>query len=244
MDRLIHTALSAMRAAMARQTATANNLANSATTGFRAELAEVRTQWVTGPGLPDRALAMGEVLSADLRAGAVTQTARPLDVAVQDDAMLSVQTRDGDEGYTRRGDLVVAPSGLLTTGDGLPVLGDGGPISVSPADAVRIAEDGSVWATPPGGQPVRIDRLKLASAQGTPIAKGLDGVFRVVGGGVLADDPQARVTPGALEGSNVDAPSALVAMVEAGRTWDAQVKLLTTAREIDGETAALMKLPA
>ena len=42
MDRLIYTALSAMRGAMARQATTANNLANANTVGFRAELADAR----------------------------------------------------------------------------------------------------------------------------------------------------------------------------------------------------------
>ena len=47
MDRLIYTALSGMRGSMARQTATANNLANANTVGFRAEMQAARSLWAT-----------------------------------------------------------------------------------------------------------------------------------------------------------------------------------------------------
>ena len=121
MDRLIYTSLTAMRGSMARQTAIANNLANAQTPGFRADMAEAQTLWLQGSGFDTRAVASEEVLGADMKAGTVVETGRDLDVAVQGDALLVVQAKDGGEAYTRRGDLQVSPSGLLTTGDGNPV---------------------------------------------------------------------------------------------------------------------------
>ena len=247
MDRLIHTSLSALRSAMARQTVTANNLANASTTGFRAEMSNATALWLRGPGAPDRAVASEEVRAADMKAGPTQQTGRALDVAIGGDALLSVQAADGEEAYTRRGDLQLDPSGILTTGDGRPVIGDGGPVSIPPADSVRIAADGSVWIVPQGGDannPQQIDRLKLASPQGAGLVKNVDGLFRVAGGGVLGGDPDARLTAGAIEGSNVDTSAALVAMIEAGRAWENQVKLLTTARELDTASMNLMRLPS
>ena len=246
MDRMIHTSLSAMRATMARQTATANNLANASTTGFRAEMSNARPLWINGPGLPDRAVASEEVQAADMRAAATVSTGRPLDIAMNGDAMLSVQAENGDEAYTRRGDLMVSASGLLTTGDGHPVIGDGGPVTVPPADQIRIDRDGTLWITPLGGDaaaPQKIDRLKLASPMGSDIVKHVDGLFRVRGGGALPSDPTASVTAAALEGSNVNPTTALVDMIEAARSWDTQIKLLATARDLDAETANLMKMP-
>ena len=247
MDRLIHTSLSALRSAMARQTVTANNLANASTTGFRAEMSNATALWLRGPGAPDRAVASEEVRAADMRAGPVTQTGRSLDISIGGDALLAVQADDGDEAYTRRGDLTLDPSGVLVTGDGRPVIGDAGPVSIPPADSVRIANDGSVWIVPQGGDanaPQQVDRLKLASPQGQSLVKNADGLFRASRGGVLAGDPDARLTAGAIEGSNVDTSTALVAMIEAGRAWENQVKLLTTARELDTATASLMRLPS
>ena len=247
MDRLIHTSLSALKAAMARQTVTANNLANASTTGFRAEMASVRPLWLTGPGLPDRVYASEEVVAANMTGGATVATGKPLDVAVNGDALLTVQAENGDEAYTRRGDLMVSASGLLTTGDGHPVLGEGGPITIPPADQIRIDGDGTLWITPVGGDAgaaQKIDRLKLASPTGSNVVKHIDGLFRVRGGGALPDDPTATVTAGALEGSNVNPTTALVDMIEAARSWETQIKLLTTARDLDTETTSLMRLPS
>jgi len=246
MDRLIYTSLSAMRGAMARQQATASNLANASTPGFRAEIAEAQALWLDGPSLQDRAMASEEVVNADMKAGSVTATGRDLDVALGGDSLLAVQTSEGDEAYTRRGDLQLSSSGLLTTGDGRPVLRQSGPITIPPADKVTIGEDGRIMIVPAGGeasQPQEIDRLKIASPAGSSIAKGLDGLFRVKGGGTLPADPDARVTSGELEESNVSPTKALVDMIEASRAWDTQLKLVTSARDLDNSSAELMRLP-
>lgn len=246
MDRLIYTSLSAMRGAMARQQATANNLANASTPGFRADVAEAQALWINGPSLEDRAMASEEVVDADMKAGAVTSTGRDLDVALGGDSLLAVQSADGEEAYTRRGDLAVSASGLLTTGDGYPVLGQGGPITIPAADKITIGEDGRITFVPKGGdpsQPQDLDRLKIATPTGSSIVKGLDGLMRVRGGGALPADPDARVTSGALEQSNVSASKALVDMIDASRAWDMQLKLVSSARDLDSASADLMRLP-
>ena len=246
MDRLIYTALSGMRGAMSRQTATANNLANANTVGFRAEMQSARALWVQGDGFEARAPVSQEVTGADMSAGSINHTGRDLDVAMTGDALLAVQAEDGSEAYTRRGDLQVAATGVLTTGDGRPVLGDGGPITIPPADSIRIADDGAIWIVPAGGDasnPQQVDRLKLASPAGSHIAKGLDGLFRVLNGGVLPADPQAHVIPASLESSNVNTSQTLIDMIEASRSWDMQLQLVTSARDLDTSAADLMRLP-
>jgi len=246
MDRLLYGSLSAMRSAMARQATVANNLANANTVGFRAEMAATRPLWVQGAGLPSRALASEEVMAADMKAGDAVHTGRDLDVALKGDALLTVQAPDGEEAYTRRGDLQLSDSGLLTNGDGTPVLGDAGPITLPPADKVMIAGDGTISIVPTGGDPAtpqEVDRLKLVSPQGSQIAKGLDGLFRVRGGGALPSDPDAKLESGALEGSNVNVSEALVQMIDASRGWDMQVRMMSTARQIDTDAADLMKMP-
>lgn len=244
MDRLIHTSLSALKSAMARQAVTANNLANASTTGFMGEIASVKPIWLKSAGLPDRVFASEETLSADMKPGAITNTGRPLDVAMQGDTLLAVQGPDGEESYTRRGDLTVSDSGLLTTGDGHPVLGDNGPITIPPADRISINPDGTLWIVQSGGEPQQIERLKLVSPTGSTIVKTINNLLAVRGGGSLPADPEATLIPTALGTSNVNPTTALVDMIESSRAWDTQVKMLTTAREIDSETANLMKLPS
>src|SRR3546814_16440255 len=63
-------------------------------------------------------------------------------------------------------------------------LGEQGPVTLPPADSVKIDKDGSIWIVPTGGDPnlpQQVGRLKLASPVGSNVAKGLDGLFRVVG---------------------------------------------------------------
>ena len=245
MDRLVNTALTAMRGAMARQASIANNLANANTVGFRAEIANAETRWIKGDTFDTRAQASEQVIAADMTQGAVTQTGNPLDIAMNGDALLAVQAADGSEAYTRRGDLKVSDSGLLTTGDGLAVLGEGGPIVLPQMDSVSIAQDGSIWGVPQGGDPAnpqQVDKLKLVNATGSSIMKGNDGLFREANGGALPGDPLATVTSGSIEGSNVNATQALIAMIEASRAWETQVKMIDTAKQLDDSGASLMRL--
>lgn len=246
MDRLIYTSLTAMRGSMARQAAVANNLANAQTIGFRSEITRAEATWLDGQGMDTRAFGVEAVIGADMRAGTVTATGRDLDIALQGDALLAVQAPDGSIGYTRRGDLQMSPSGLLTTAEGHPVQGQQGPITMPPADAITIESDGRILIVPPGGdasQPQEIDRLRLATSAGVDIAKGLDGLFRVRGDGVLPDDPDARLIARSLEGSNVNATAAMVEMIEASKAWDTQLKLISSARDLDNASANLMQLP-
>jgi flagellar basal-body rod protein FlgF len=247
MDRLVYTSLTALRGAMQRQATTANNLANVNTPGFRGELADAQAFYIKGDGLNARAPQTEEVVGADMTGGAVTATGRDLDVALNADALLTVQSNEGDEAYTRRGDLALSDSGLLTTGDGTPVVGDQGPVTLPPADKVKIDGTGAIWILPQGSQPgaemQKVDQLKLVSPQGSTIKKGLDGLFREANGGTLPADPNARLTAGSLEGSNVSSTKALTDMIEASRSWDTQTKMISTAKDIDSSGAQLMSLP-
>jgi flagellar basal-body rod protein FlgF len=245
MDRLIYTAVSGMNASQAQLRMIASNMANAQTTGFRAEVMARTPMTLDGPSLEVRAMNSSTVTGADMREGAVVNTGRELDIALQGDGLLAVQARDGSEAYTRRGDLSISASGVLQNGEGLPVLGDGGPVTVPLGFRVAIAEDGAVMAADPAvpdAPPVEVARVKLASWRGSDLAKGLDGLFRVPEGGVLPTDEAARVIPGALEQSNVNSAQVLVEMVEAQRLFDLRTKLVSTARELDEGGASLMRL--
>lgn len=245
MDRLIYTALTGMTAAMDRQRVVANNLANASTTGFRAEEFAVTPVTVRGGQLVTRSMAQGAVHGANLATGTVRNTGQPLDIALSGAALLAIQATDGSEVYTRRGDLRVSASGVLENGDGLPVLGEGGPITVPFGADLSIAEDGAVMARDPAAPdlpPQEVARLKLVDPTGSAVLKDLDGFLRVPGGGVLPDDPTARLVSGALEGSNVDTASTLVQMVEAQRAFEQRARILATAEELGQSGARLMSL--
>lgn len=247
MDRLIYTAASGMNASMARQRMIASNMANAQTIGFRAEIMVATPQTlVDSSGAPEvRSMTAGAVTGASMKAGALVQTGRDLDVALEGDALLTVQAPDGGEAYTRRGDLSVSASGLVENGDGLPVIGENGPLTVPLGSRLSIAADGSVMAAnpqTPEQPPVRIERLKLVSWRGSVIEKDLTGLFRVPAGGVLPLNEDARLQPGALEQSNVNPSQVLVEMIEAQRLYEMRTKLVSTARELDERGAQLMRI--
>jgi len=245
MDRLIYTALSGMQSSMNRQRVIASNMANAQTVGFRAELLDQRPVTIEGQTLETRAMQNGEVRGARMEQGEITRTGNPLDLAVQGEALLAVQAMDGTEAYTRRGDLSISPTGLLVNGEGLPVMGEGGPISVPNGGIPSIAPDGMVTVADPAvpdQPPQEVGRIKLAGWTGSPIAKGLDGLFRVQDGGVLPTDEQARVVTGALEQSNVKPTEVLVDMIDSQRLFAMRTKLIATAREVDEGGAQLMRM--
>ena len=245
MDRLIWTAMSGMTDSMVRQRVIASNMPNAQTIGFREETIWSQPVTLKGPQLEARAMSDGEVRGANMRPGTVVQTGRNLDVAMTGEAMIALQAADGSEVYTRRGDLSISPTGVLQNGDGLPVIGSSGPITLPLGAETRIAPDGSVLvANPeaPDEPPQAVDRLKLASPRGSRIDKGLDGLFRVVGGGMLPADEEARLQPASLEQSNVDSSEIMVQMIAAQRLFDIRTKVIATARDIDERGASLMRI--
>jgi flagellar basal-body rod protein FlgF len=247
MDRLIYTAMSGLSDSMTQQQVIANNMANSQTTGFRAELVYATPVTLKSSSLEVRALTDGEVHGADMKPGAVTQTGQPLDIALTGEGMLALQAADGSEVYTRRGDLSVSSSGVLQNGDGLPVVGSGGAITVPVGSKLSIATDGTVLVgnpATPDAPPQALDRLKIVSTAGSRIGKTVAGQFAVIGGGVLPADDDGKVMSGALEQSNVDPSGVMVGMVDAQRLFEIRTKLVSTAKDMDESGAGLMRLPA
>ena len=181
------------------------------------------------------------------RPGSVNHTGRDLDVAMKGDALLAVQADDGSEAYTRRGDLQVSATGVLTTGDGHPVLGDGGPITLPPAefDPHRRGRRDLDRAAGRRSQPAAAGRPAEAGHAGR-LAHRRRGSTACSGSPTAArcpSDPDARLTPHSLEGSNVNTSQTLIDMIEASRSWDMQLQLVTPAREMDTSAADLMRLP-
>ncbi|MBH9575844.1 flagellar basal-body rod protein FlgF [Inhella proteolytica] len=239
MDRMIYNSMAGAKAAMQRQEVLAHNLANVTTTGFRAELQAFRAVPVRGDGASTRVYALETTIGYDDKAGPLQTTARNLDVAVKGKSWLSVQGLDGTEAYTRAGALDVNAEGLLVTRGGLPVLGDGGPITIPPNSEIQIGEDGTVSAKGATGRPANVGRLKLVTPE-ERMTRGEDGLFRTVD--PLPADPNARLEAGVLEGSNVSAVETMVSMISAARQFEQQMKLLNIA-QTQGQVSAKLLSP-
>jgi flagellar basal-body rod protein FlgF len=248
MDRLIYTAMSGAAQALEQQSVTANNLANASTTGFRAQLSAFRQVPMNFEGNAagdptTRTFVLSSTPTADYTPGPIQQTGNPLDVAIQGPGWLSVQTADGTEAYTRAGNLHVDANGQLVTANNLPVLGNAGPMSIPPGAAVTIGKDGTVNALIPGDPPTAIatvDQLKLVNPDVTTMTRGDDGLFRTANGQPAQADPTVAVAPASLEGSNVNAVSAMVDMITNARQFEMQTKLLNSANQNDQSANKLL----
>jgi flagellar basal-body rod protein FlgF len=238
MDRLVYLAMSGAKATLQRQDTLANNLANASTNGFRAEMQAFRAVPVRGDGATTRAYVLESTIGYDTQSGPVQNTGRMLDVAMRGNAWLSVQGLDGTEAYTKAGALEVTPEGQLVTMAGLPVLGDGGPITIPPNANVEIAADGTITTQVGSARPQQAGRLKLVTPE-APLTRGTDGLFRPAEGDLPAD-PTARVQSGALEGSNVSPVETMVSMIAAARQFEQQMKMIQSAEQKEQSATKLL----
>ncbi len=245
MDRMLYVAMSGAKQTLVAQAINSNNVANATTTGFKADLNQLRSMPLFGTGQPSRVYAMTERPGPDLGAGAIHETSRELDVAVNGEGWIAVQAPDGSEAYTRRGDLRLTANGILETGAGHPVLGNGGAIAIPQAEKLEIGSDGTISVRPLGQDAkglAEIDRIKLVRPAAGDLTKGADGLFRLKGGGVAAADAAVSVTRGALETSNVSIAEALVEMITLARRFEIQVKMMDTAERDDEAATRLLQL--
>ena len=245
MDRLIYTAMTGAKHILEQQATVSHNLANAATTGFRAQLDSFRAVPVLGEGLPTRAFVVDATVGSDFTPGPLQQTGRDLDVALQGAGWIAVQAADGSEAYTRHGSLKLSENGVLQTQDGLSVQGDGGPISVPPDVTLAIGRDGTVSAIPTGGKSNAVNvlgRIKLVNPEEASLERGDDGLFRVKGGGEADADANVSVVGGALEGSNVNVVDAMVSMINLGRQFEMQMNLLKNAESNASKASQILSM--
>ena len=244
MDKALYTAMTGARATLRAQGTVAHNLANMSTAGFKAGTTSTETFKVPGAGLPTRIDAMPARDGVDHSVGAISATGGTLDVALHDGVWLAVQAPDGSEAYTRAGELKISADGLLTTAGGQIVLGDGGPVSLPPAQSLQIGGDGTVSIQPLGQGPetlAQVGTLKLMRVD-SPAAlyRGDDGLMRANGELERATGPS--LTAGALESSNVNGPAALVQMIELARQFELQVKVMKDVEENARASSTLMRM--
>lgn len=245
MDRMLYVAMTGAKNIMLAQAINNNNLANINATGFRADLASFQSVPIEGPGYPTRTNAVVAQTNVDMTSGSLITTGRELDIAVKGNGLITVQASDGNEAYTRAGDLKIDGAGMLVTGAGFPVLGNSGPIAIPPHDKLEIGADGTISILPIGQSPntlAVVDRIKLVKAPPESLIKTDEGLLRPTNGDSLAADGSVNLQSGVIESSNVNGIDALANMIELSRHYEAQIKLLKTAEANDAAGAQLLRL--
>ncbi|HVV92272.1 MAG TPA: flagellar basal-body rod protein FlgF [Hyphomicrobiales bacterium] len=201
----------------------ANNLANVDTAGYKSQGMRFERYLASGGrGIPASAEGRqplsyvtdpGDFL--DFSEGAIENTHDPLDVALDGEGFLVVQTPEGER-YTRDGALKLDAAGRLVTASGDPVLGANGPVTFSQSETdIAIGADGTISSSQ--GLKDRLRLVRFADPQ---------KLSREGGNLYAASDPpdpiepgKLRVVSGALERSNVQPITATTRLIEISRAY-------------------------
>jgi flagellar basal-body rod protein FlgF len=210
MDRGLYIAASGMLSEQRRQDQIANDLANSATPGYKSDRATQRSfgelllvNSATGTAVGGQATAVGiDAVTTDFSPQPARETGAPLDFAVVGEGFFAVQTAGGVR-YTRNGQFTADAQGRLVTPAGDPVLARGGGM-------IQVGRDGTV-------DPRRLDVVALTSP-----AKAGDSLVAGTPAGAAA----GQVRAGALEGSGADATRSMVDMITSMRAYQAGQKVI------------------
>jgi len=260
MDPALRTAASGMRAQQTRTEVIANNLANVNTTGFkrsRAHFEDLLYQTVQGStvvGAPEAGtvpaiqVGRGVRLSSVQRLhaqGAVENTGRSLDLAIEGEGFFQVQTPDGQVAYTRDGSFTVSDQGTLVTQGGYTVV----PGIRIPSDAaeITVSRTGIVTARAPdepeGTEIGRLELARFANPSGLlSVGENLYTQTAASGEPVLGfpqEEGMGRLMQGALESSNVEIVQEMVDMITSMRAYEINSKAIQNSERMM-ETASNM----
>jgi flagellar basal-body rod protein FlgF len=207
----------------------ANNVANVSTTGFKARSSRFRTHLQSAASAAtlkpsDRQVAYpvdaGSPL--DVSSGAIERTGNPLDLAIKGDGFFTVQTAAGER-YTRDGAFQLDANGTLVTGEGQPVAGERGPISISPQEKnVAVGADGTV-STDQGQR----GKLRLVRFPSLDALTSEGGNLFVSRSPAEAAGPTTRIEPSALERSNVKPVVEMTRLMEVSRAYAESAALVS-----------------
>jgi flagellar basal body rod protein FlgG len=225
-----YTALSGMRTQLEALDRLASDIANAGTAGYKAERAATveaaRVQF--GRELESAIDVVAGQARLDMRPGVLTPTGRNLDLAIEGEGFFEIDTAAGMR-YTRNGQFVRSPDGMLTTKDGETVLGENGPITIG-TGVVEVDADGTV----------RHDAAVVGKLR--VVAFGDDGslvresALRVRNtGGEPTPVERPAVLAGSLEQSNVSIVDRLVELTSASRNFEAMQRALSVlVNDVDG----------
>jgi flagellar basal-body rod protein FlgF len=227
----------------------ANNVANVNTNGFKADKSLFEEYLGSNAhedlfSRPDRRVSFVQDRGTyrDFSQGPTEQTKNPLDVSIDSNAFLVVQTPAGER-YTRDGGLQINAQGQLVTASGDAVLGTSGPIVFQPGDKdINIAGDGGVSVREGANKVDSIrGKLRLVSfAQAQSLLKEGSNLYSAGEGAGPQPATNAKVSQGYIEKSNVNSVLEMSHMIEVTRAYTQMATLLQS--QSDLHKSAIEKL--
>jgi flagellar basal-body rod protein FlgG len=238
MDNLTIAAASGLRSRMESLDLLANNLANTATAGFKRDLEFYGTYSSADSddpvnGGPSSTLPTIEKQWTDFSQGTVQVTGNPLDIALNGNGFLAVTGPQGTL-YTRAGNLKVLANGALATSDSYPLQSTtGGTIQIAPNKAITILPDGTVQQS---GQSV--GQISIVSFKSTnSLSKMGSTCFQNTDPkNVPAAATDVTADQGKIEGSNVPVADAAMRLVGVMRQFEMLQKAVGISNDMDTKT--------
>ncbi|MDA7430199.1 flagellar hook-basal body complex protein [Primorskyibacter aestuariivivens] len=215
MENASYTTLTRQVGLLREMQAIANNIANTATTGFRQETVGFSEYVQRVEGEPSLSMALANYDFSSTLQGAMTKTGGQFDFAIEGEGYFLVQSPQGER-LTRAGSFAPNAQGDLVTKDGYPVLDPGGaPIFVPPdASDLSVSADGTLSSN---GRPLA--QLGVVQpVEGSELLREGGVMFRVEGG--FEPSGSSRVVQGFLENSNVDAVGQIARMIAVKRAYE------------------------
>lgn len=227
MLRGVVSGIMALRAQVVNQETIANNLANTTTAAFNRDTSVLKSfndalmyrmsqKGSQGIGMYAAGTTLQDVKTVH-NVGPKENTGNPLDIALDDNCYLCVETPGGIR-YTRRGDLERSKEGDLFSA-GFNVLGENGTVNV-PKGEITILEDGTILSDGEFADKLRLvsfpDRHKLKK-EGASLFKAEDMAIFV---------GEGKVIQGFLEKSSVDPVFEMVSLISTMRLYEAAQKVI------------------
>lgn len=224
--RSIQSSASALQLAQLRQSSSANNVANSQTSGFKSSRVHAQTQG-NGSGVGPSEVTL------NLKQGPVKVTGRQLDLGIQGDGFFPVETENGQR-FTRAGTFKVNGNGKLVSSQGFPVQPG---ISVPDrAESIQVQQNGEVVGTDQKGNSFAIGQIQVAKFNNPEgLVKEGQNLFRP---GSNSGQPQlgepgtggrGSVISGALEQSNTNFIQETVNQIKNKHLFSLNIEALETA---------------
>jgi flagellar basal-body rod protein FlgF len=238
MDNMSLVSLSYQLAAFRSMDVIANNMANVSTPGFKRE--SVKFEELVQHVRPAEDQKSPQTLSfvrdagisRDISGGSYQKTGAPFDLAINGTGYFVVQTAAGER-YTRNGHFTLNADGIIVTEQGDPLLGDGGPVTVTIDDGdVSFGPDGTI-----SGKQGQMGKLRVVTfANERALNKQGASLYSTSQSAVPATD--TTVTQGMLESSNVQPIIEMSRMIEMMRSYEATATLAKSADDLKRQAIA------
>ena len=228
----IYIATSGAIAQSKRLDVVANNVSNTATSGFKAQRTTFREQLIEEQNVQSILVRM-DTADTDYSAGSLRQTGGELDLALVGDGFFAIETPRGPR-YTRAGEFRIDATGALVNGVGYSARArGGGKIQIAPETMrVTVDQSGRVFA-----DDAEIGQLELARFRKDALTREGANMFSVEEGAQPIDDEPPVVQSGFIEKSNVNPIRGVVDMVKISRTHQALMRMIEAYQQIDSRTA-------